>query len=116
MISEGDPDLITYSNCLLRMNKPEQQKKTFWFPTHRISGKIEDHSPIQTGMFKELHNLKRKEKENPKDDAKSQTKFLQRFDWKVTLLTEAEKQAVEDILDEYYNIFAGHKMDVGLNT
>ena len=33
MIPEGDPDLATYLNELLRTNKPEQQNKTFWFPT-----------------------------------------------------------------------------------
>ena len=34
--------------------------------------------------------------------------FLKRFDWTPTLLTETEKHAVEDILVEYYDIFARH--------
>ena len=42
--------------------------------------------------------------------------FLERFDWTDTLLTETEKQAVEDILVEYHNIFARHRMDIGMNT
>ena len=42
--------------------------------------------------------------------------FLQRFDWTDTLLTEAEKQAVEDFLVEYHNTFARHRMDIGMNT
>ena len=33
-----------------------------------------------------------------------------------TLLTETEKQAVEDILVEYHDIFARHRMDIGRNT
>ena len=33
-----------------------------------------------------------------------------------TLLTETEKQAVEDILVEYHDIFARHRMDSGMNT
>ena len=32
MISEGDPDLITYLTELLRNKKPDQQTNTFWFP------------------------------------------------------------------------------------
>ena len=32
------------------------------------------------------------------------------------MLTETEKQAVEDILVEYHNIFARHRMDIGMNT
>ena len=42
--------------------------------------------------------------------------FLKRFDWTDTLLTETEKQAVEDILVEYHDIFARHRMDIGMNT
>ena len=41
---------------------------------------------------------------------------LKRFDWTDTLLTKTEKQAVEDILVEYHDIFARHRMDIGMNT
>ena len=43
-------------------------------------------------------------------------KFLKRFDWTDTLLTETEKQAVENILIEYHDVFARHRMDIGMNT
>ena len=39
-------------------------------------------------------------------------KFLKRFDWTDTLLTETEKQAVENILVEYHDKFARDRMDV----
>ena len=42
--------------------------------------------------------------------------FLKRFDWTDTLLTATEKQAVEDILVEYHDIFARHRKDIGMNT
>ena len=57
-----------------------------------------------------------KEKLNPKDDIESRMEFLKRFNWTDTLLTETEKQAVEDILVEYHDIFPRHRMDVGMNT
>ena len=41
---------------------------------------------------------------------------MKRFHWTDTLLTETEKQAVEDILVEYHDIFARHRMDIGMNT
>ena len=41
--------------------------------------------------------------------------FLKRFDWTYTLLTETEKKAVEYILVEYHDIFARHRLDVGMN-
>ena len=56
------------------------------------------------------------EKLNPKDDIESRMEFFKRFDWTDTLLTETEKQAVEDILVEYHDIFARDRMDIGMNT
>ena len=116
MIPEGEPDLITYLTELLRTNKPDQQTNTVWFPTPENPGNTEQHTPIQMRILKELRELQLKEKLNPKDDTESRTEFLKRFDWTDTLLTETEKQAVEDILVEYYDIFARHRMDFGMNT
>ena len=116
MIPEGDPDLITYLTELLRTNKPDQQTNTFWFPTSENPGNTEEHTPIQTRILKELRELQVKEKLNPKDDIESGTEFLKRFDWTDTLLTETEKQTVEDILVEYHDIIARHRMDIGMNT
>ena len=116
MIPEGDADLLTYLTELLRSNKPDQQKNTFLFLTPENPGNTEDHTPIQTRILTELRELQRREKLNPKDDIESRTEFLKRFDWTDTLLTETEKQAVEDILVEYHDIFARHRMDIGMNT
>ena len=116
MIPEGDPDPGTYLTELLKMNKPDQQNNTFWFPTPENPGNTEEHTPIQTRNLTELRELQPKEKLNPKDDIESQTELLKRFDRTDTLLTEIEKQAVEDILVEYHDIFARHRMDIGMNT
>ena len=116
MIPQGDPDLTAYLNELLRTNKPEQQDNTLWFPTRENAGKPEGHTPIQTRILKELNELKDKEKLNPHESSKCRNKFLKRFDWTDTLPTDTEKQAIEDILVEYHDIFARHRMDVGLNT
>ena len=116
MIPEGDPDLITYLIELLRTNKPDQQTNTFWFPTPENPGNTNEHTPIQTRILKELCELQQKEKLNPKDDSESRIEFLKRFDWTDTLLNETEKQAGVDILVEYHDIFARHRMDIGMNT
>ena len=116
MIPQDDPDVTAYLNELLSTNKSEQQDNTFWFPTPENPGKPEDHTPIQTRILKELNELKDKEKINPQESGESRNKFLKRFDWTDTLLTEAEKQAIEDILVEYHDIFARHRMDIGMNT
>ena len=72
--------------------------------------------PIQTRILKELNELKDKEKLNPQESTQSRTKFLKCFDWTDTLLTEMEKQAIEDILVEYHDVFARHRMDIGMKT
>ena len=116
MIPEGHPGLITHLTELLRTNKPDQQTNTFWFPTPENPGNTNEHTPIETRILKELCELQQKEKLNPKDDTESRIEFLKRFDRTDTLLTETEKQAVEDILVEYHDIFARHRMDIGMNT
>ena len=116
MISEGDPDLTTYLGELLRTNKPEQQSNTFWFPTPANFGKTEDHTPIQTRILKEMRELQEKEKLNPTGDVESQKNISGRFDWTDILLRETAKHSVEDILVEYHDIFARHRMDIGMNT
>ena len=116
MIPQGDPDLTAYLNELLRTNKPEQQDNTFWFPTPENPGKPEDHTPIQTRILKELNELKDKEKINPQESTESRNKFIKRFDWTDALLTKTEKQAIGNILVEYYDIFARHRLDIGMKT
>ena len=116
MIPQDDPDLTAYLNELLRTSKPEQQDNTFWFPTPENPGKPEDQTPIQTRILNELNELKDKEKLNPQESTESRNKFLKWFDWTDTLLTEMEKQVIEDNLVEYHDIFARHRMDIGMNT
>ena len=116
MIAEGDPDLITYLTELLKTNKQDQQTNTFRFRTPENPGSTEEHTPIQTRILKELRELQIKEKLNPKDDIESRKGFLKRFDWTDTMLIKTEKQAVEDILVEYHDIFARQRMDIGMNT
>ena len=116
MIPQFDPDLTAYLNELLRTNNPEQQDNTFWFPTPENPGKPKDHTPIQTRILKELNELKDKEKLNSQENTESRNKFLKRFDWTDTPLTQTEKHAIEDILVDYQDIFARHRMDNGMNT
>ena len=115
MTPEGDPGLVTYLTELLRTKKPDQQNNAFWFPTPENPGNTEHHTPIQTRILTELRELQRRGKLNSTDDSESRTEFLKRFDWTDTLLTETEKPAVEDILVEYHDIFARHRMDIGMN-
>ena len=116
MIPQGDTNLTAYPNEFLRTHKPEQRNNTLWFPTPDSSGEPEDHIPIQTRILKDLVELKEKEKPNLKENTESGKKILERSDWNDILLTQTEKQAVEDILVDCQNIFARHRMDFGMST
>ena len=115
MIPQGDLELTAYLNELLRKNKHEQQKNTLWFPTPEKTGKPEDHTPIQTRFLKKLYELKEKDKLNPQGSTESRNNFLKQIDWTDTLVAETEKQAIEDILVDYHDIFARHRMDIWMN-
>ena len=43
-------------------------------------------------------------------------KFSNRFDWTDTLLTETKEHAVENSLVQLHDIFAIHRIDIGMNT
>ena len=116
MIPRSDSDLTAYPNEILRANKPEQQNNTYWFSTTENPQKSEGHTPIQTGILNELNELKDKEKLNPQESTEFRNKFLKRFDWTETLLIKMEKQSIEDIVVDYHDIFARHRLDFGMNT
>ena len=109
MIPQGDPDLTANLNEFVRTSKPGQQNNLFWLPAYENPGKLEDHTPIQTRILKTLIELREKEKLNPQESIESRNKFLKRLDWTDTLLTETEKQAIEDILVDYHEFFARHR-------
>ena len=116
LIPEGDLDLTTFLEERLRTNKPEQHNNLFWFSKPENPGKTENYTRIQTRVLKLFHELKQKEKVNPRDDTNSGTNFLKPFDWTNTLLTGAQKQAVEHFFIEYQDNFVTCRMDKELNN
>ena len=63
-----------------------------------------------------MNELKDKEKLNPQECTESREKFLKLFVCPDKLFTGTKKQAIEDILVDYHDIFARHRMDIGMNT
>ena len=116
MLPSDDPNLTLYLNELLKSNKQESQETNFWFPTPDNPRNIEEHSPIQSRILNELLEFRRKEQLNPQDDNESREEFLKQLSWADTLLTTDEQSTVEEILVEYHDIFARHRMDIGMNT
>ena len=116
MLPSDDPDLNNIPQRTFEVKQARITGNKFWFPTPENPGDIEDHSPIQSRILNELLELRRKEQLNPQDNEESREEFLKQFSWADTLLTADEQQMVEEILVEYHDIFARHRMDIGMNT
>ena len=53
---------------------------------------------------------------NPPEDTDSQDQFLSNLDWTDSTLQLHAKQAVEDLLVDFHDIFARHLFDIGIKT
>ena len=103
-------------NSLLKTSKVDEVNETYWFPTPQNRGNEKEHTPIQTRILNELRELEQFEQLNPLEDTNSRNQFLSNFDWTYSTLQLDAKQAVEDLLVEFNNIFARHRFDIGINT
>ncbi len=63
----------------------------------------------ETLKFREAENL------NPLNSPDEEKKFLSNFMWEGSILNEQEKRKVEQLLVKYHDVFARHRLDVGIN-
>ena len=116
LLSNNLDDAIHYINSLLKTPKPDQVNETYWFPTPQNPGNEKEHTPIQTLILNELRELEQLEKLNPLENTESRNQFLSNFDWTDSTLQRDAKQAVENLLVEFHDIFARHRFDIRINT
>ena len=83
---------------------------------HRKIRAMKGHTPIQTRILNELRELEQLEKLNPLENTESRYQLLFNFDWTDSALQQDAKQAVENLLVEFHDIFARHRFDIGINT
>ena len=116
LLNNNHDDAIHYINSLLKTSKLDEVNETYWFPTPQNPGNEKEHTPIQARILNELRELEQMEKLNPLETAESRSQFLSNFDWADSTLQPDAKQAVEDLLVEFQDIFARHRFDIGINT
>ena len=119
LLNNNHNDAIDYINSLLKTSKPDKINETYWFPTPQNPGNEKEHTPIQTRILNELRELEQLEKLNPLENIDSRNQFLSNFDWTDSTLdwTKSDaKQAVENLLVQFHDIFARHRFDIGINT
>ena len=106
-----------------RRHPRETNHRTTWTPRNNLQETKQKTNQYRSSVapktplpIAKMQNSTNKENLNPQESIESRNNFLKRFDWNDTLLTKMEKQAIEDILVEYHDIFARHRMDIGMNT
>ena len=107
---------IHYINSLLKTQKTDEVNETYWFPTLQNPGNEKEHTPIQTRILNELRELAQLVKLNPLEDTDSRNQFLSNFYRTNSTLQPDAKQAVENLLVEFHDTFARHRLDIGIKT
>ena len=115
LLTEHD-DVVTYINALMQVERPDHNEEKFWFPTPENPGNESKHSPIQRRILKELRELAELEKLDPTENEQSRTKFLSMFKWTDSLITGKDRENLEATIVEFHDIFARHRLDIGMNT
>ena len=116
LLNNNQDDAIHYIKSLLKTSKIDEVNETYWFPTPQKPGNEKEHTPIQKRILNELRELEQLEKLNPLEDTDSRNQFLSNFNWTDSTLQPDAKQAFEDLLAEFHDIFARHRFDIGSNT
>ena len=114
MIPQDDPDLTAYLNELLRTSEPEQQDNTFWFPTWK-SWKAWESYP---NTDKNPQGIEWTQRQGKTESIRghriskqiSQTIWLDQYTSYRNGKTGNWKHSVD-----YHDIFARHRMDIGMN-
>ena len=115
LLTEHD-DVVPYVSALVQVDSSEQTEEKFWFPTPENPGDESEHTPIQQRILRELRELQRLEELDPKQDEKSRSQFLSLFKWNDSLITGEDRENLESTLVEFNDIFARHRLDIGMNN
>ena len=112
-----DPDdTHMYVNELMKSTNNEQNDENFWFPTPENPGNEDEHTPIQRRILKEIRELIKREQLDPTKDPESRKDFLDMFKWEGSQIEGNDKKQLEQTIVEYNDIFARHRLDIGINN
>ena len=114
VLAEDDfDDAITYINELLKTSDKLSTNQTYWFLTPEVAGDPTTHTPIRSRFLKVIKELEGNQKLNPNMSPSERGTFLKNIKWDDSQLTEKGQKDIEEILIEFHDIFAGHRLDKG---
>ena len=116
LLNNNHDDTFHYMNSLLKTSKTDEVNETYWFSTPQNLSNETELTPIHARNLNELRELEQLEQLNPLKDTDSRCQFLSNFNWTDFFLLLDAKQAIEDPLVEFHDIFARHRFDIGIDT
>ena len=116
VLTEDDSeDAIIYINELLKTADSPSPNQNFWFSTPNIPGDPTTHNPIQSRILREIQELGKIQKLDPAASPEDREAFFKHFNWKDSQLTTEDQRDIEQILVEFNDILARHRLDIGIN-
>ena len=106
---------LEYVNELLKTTEKPETSQQFWFPTPDNPGDPSTHTPVQRRILREIEELEDIQKLNPTTSQQDRQKFFENFKWDDSQLDNQDRKDIENILVEYHDIFARHRLDIGVN-
>ena len=87
-----------------------------WYPTPETCDDYDQLHRIERRIYDEIIQLREAEKLDPTCDDEQRQTILKNFSWDDSILHEQEQQRYEALLVNYHQIFARHRLDIGINT
>ena len=94
---------------------PEILNSPYWFPTPEHCTDPGTLEGVPKRIYDEIVKRKEMEQLDPARSEAERKLFLSKIPWQRSILTEDEKQQVEDLLIEFSDIFSKHDLDIGVN-
>ena len=95
---------------------PTAKSDRRWYPTPETCDDQSKLNKIEKRIYEEIVKLREQEKLDPTTSEEQRHEFLANFQWEQSILSPHEKQQVEALLVKYHDIFAKHRLDIGINT
>ena len=100
-------------------NQPERPPPDYdkiWFPPPETCPNPETLPSLQRKIYDNFTELQQSATLDRQQNSGDRETFLQQFDWSRSALTAEQIQEVQELLVEYNDNFAKHRIDVGYNT
>ena len=95
---------------------PNEKTDRRWYPTPETCDDSLKLNKIERRIYDEIVKLRTDEKLDPTSSEEQRQEFLANFKWEQSILNPHEKQEIEALLFKYHDIFARHRLDIGIKT